>query len=196
MIFFDRHKIKFGIIHKTNVDYNSWMLDNEQVELKNLKSLKRENEYIGIRQLRNKLIPNKEIHYNSTGKPFLQLDNRYISVSHSTQSICLGLSDLPLGIDLEKIDKRVLKVRSKYINVEDKKFYEFDSTEDLTILWTIKECLYKLHDIKGMSFKNDICAISRNNNEHCFQVKSENGYQKHILRHEKIGNEILTYNFT
>ena len=196
MIFFDRHKIKFGLIHKTNVDENSWMFEKEQVELKNIRSLKRKNEYTGVRQLRNKLIPKNEIYYNSTGKPFLGIGNGHISVSHSVQSICLGLSDIPLGIDLEKIDKRILKVRSKYVNNEEKKFYEFDSLEELTILWTIKECLYKLHDIKGLSFKNDLRVISRNSNEHCFEVKDDNGNHKHLLRHEKIGNEILTYNIT
>ena len=135
------------------------MLDNEQVELKNLKSLKRENEYIGIRQLRNKLIPNKEIHYNSTGKPFLQLDNRYISVSHSTQSICLGLSDFPLGIDLEKIDKRVLKVRSKYINIEDKNGFSVPRSKYLYMLLRmklVKSTWYRLEQrivkLKGVQY--------------------------------------------
>ena len=70
----------------------------------------------------------------------------------------------------------------------------YNSVEDLTILWTIKECLYKLHDIKGLSFKNDIRALSRNNNDHYFAVHTKNGIQKHRLIHEKIDNEILTYN--
>lgn len=196
MIFFDRHKIKFGLIHKTKVDRNTWMFDKEHVELKNLKSLKRKNEYTGIRQLRNNLIPKNEIYYNSSGKPLLDLDNRYISVSHSAQSICLGLSDKPIGIDIEKIDQRILKVRSKYVNDEEKKLYEYDSLEELTILWTIKECLYKLHNIKGLSFKNDLNVISRNKNEHFFEVKGDKGIHKHLLRHEKIDNEILTYNIT
>ena len=58
----------------------------------------------------------------------------------------------------------------------------------------VKECLYKLHDIKGLSFKNDIRALSRNKNEHYFELQTKNGIQKHLLIHEKIDNEILTYN--
>lgn len=194
MIFFERHKIKFGSLNKTSVDSNTLMLNEENAELIKIKSLQRKNEFIGIRQLRNQLIPNKPILYNSNGKPFVDKCENHISVSHSSKSICLAISKFPLGIDIEGIDERVLRIKTKYVNIEDKKHYQYNSVEDLTILWTIKECLYKLYDIKGLSFKNDIRALSRNNNEHYFEVQTKNGIQKHVLIHEKIDNEILTYN--
>ena len=170
------------------------MLNEENVELNKINSLERKNEFIGIRQLRNELIPNKPILYNSNGKPFVDKCENHISVSHSSKSICLAISKFPLGIDIEGIDERVLRIKTKYVNIEDKKHYQYNSVEDLTILWTIKECLYKLHDIKGLSFKNDIRALSRNENEHYFEVQTKNGIEKHLLIHEKIDNEILTYN--
>ena len=194
MIFFERHKIKFGILNKTSVDSNTLMLNEENVELNKINSLERKNEFIGIRQLRNELIPNKPIFYNSNGKPFVDQCENHISVSHSSKNICLAISKSPLGVDIEGIDERVLRIKTKYVNIEDKKHYQYNSVEDLTILWTIKECLYKLYDIKGLSFKNDIRALSRNNNDHYFAVHTKNGIQKHRLIHEKIDNEILTYN--
>ena len=194
MIFFERHKINFGILNKTSVDSNTLLLNEENAELIKIKSLQRKNEFIGIRQLRNQLIPNKPILYNSNGKPFVDKCENHISVSHSSKSICLAISKFPLGIDIEGIDERVLRIKPKYVNIEDKKHYRYNSVEDLTILWTIKECLYKLYDIKGLSFKNDIRALSRNNNDHYFAVHTKNGIQKHRLIHEKIDNEILTYN--
>ena len=194
MIFFERHKIKFGRLKRTSVDSNTLMLNEENVELNKINSLERKNEFIGIRQLRNELIPNKPIFYNSNGKPFVDKCDNHISVSHSSKSICLAISRFPLGIDIEGIDERVLRIKTKYVNIEDKKHYQYNSVEDLTILWTIKECLYKLHDIKGLSFKNDIRALSRNKNDHYFEVQTKNGIQKHLLIHEKIDNEILTYN--
>lgn len=194
MIFFERHKIKFGIINKISVDLNSLMLNEENAELIKIKSLQRKNEFIGIRQLRNQLIPNKPILYNANGKPFVDKRENHISVSHSSKSICLAISKFPLGIDIEGIDERVLRIKTKYVNIEDKKHYQYNSVEDLTILWTIKECLYKLNDIKGLSFKNDIRALSRNKNEHYFELQTKNGIKKHLLIHEKIDNEILTYN--
>ena len=194
MVFFERNKIKFGILNKTSVDLNTLMLNEENAELIKIKSLQRKNEFIGIRQLRNELIPNKSILYNSNGKPFVDQCENHISVSHSSKINCLAISKFPLGIDIEGIDERVLRIKTKYVNIEDKKHYQYNSVEDLTILWTIKECLYKLNDIKGLSFKNDIRALSRNNNEHYFEVQTKNGIQKHVLIHEKIDNEILTYN--
>ena len=194
MIFFERHKIKFGSLNKTSVDLNTLMLNEENVELKKINSRERKNEFIGIRQLRNELIPNKPIFYSTNGKPFVDKRENHISISHSSESICLAISKFPLGIDIEGIDERVLRIKTKYVNIEDKKHYQYNSVEDLTILWTIKECLYKLHDIKGLSFKNDIRALSRNKNEHYFELQTKNGIQKHLLIHEKIDNEILTYN--
>ncbi len=193
-MFFERHKINFGFLNKTSVDSNTLMLNEENAELMKIKSLQRKNEFIGIRQLRNQLIPNKPILYNSNGKPFVDKCENHISVSHSSKSICLAISKFPLGIDIEGIDERVLRIKPKYVNIEDKKHYQYNSVEDLTILWTIKECLYKLYDIKGLSFKNDIRALFRNKNEHYFEVLTKNGIQKHRLKHEKIDNEILTYN--
>ena len=194
MIFFERHKINFGILNKTSVDSNTLLLNEENAELIKIKSLQRKNEFIGVRQLRNQLIPNKPILYNSNGKPFVNKCENHISVSHSLKNICLAISKSPLGIDIEGIDERVLRIKTKYVNIEDKKHYQYNSVEDLTILWTIKECLYKLNDIKGLSFKNDIRALSRNKNEHYFAVQTKNGTQKHRLIHEKIDSEILTYN--
>jgi len=194
VIFFERHKIKFGILNKTSIDLNTLMINEENAELKKIKSLQRKNEFIGIRHLRNELIPNKPILYNSNGKPYVDECENHISVSHSSKSICLAVSKLPLGIDIEGIDERVMRVKAKYVNIEDKKYYKYNSVEDLTILWTIKECLFKLYDIKGLSFKNDIRALSRNNNEHYVEVQTKNDIQKHLLMHEKIDNEILTYN--
>ena len=194
MIFFERHKINFGILNKTSVDSNTLLLNEENAELIKIKSLQRKNEFIGVRQLRNQLIPNKPILYNSNGKPLVNKCENHISVSHSSKNICLAISKSPLGIDIEGIDERVLRIKTKYVNIEDKKHYQYNSVEDLTILWTIKECLYKLYDIKGLSFKNDIRALSRNNNDHYFAVQTKNGTQKHRLIHEKIDSEILTYN--
>lgn len=194
MIFFNRLHIKFGIIQKNNVDCNSWMLDNEIVESKKIQSLKRKNEYTGIRQLRNELLPKKEIIYSSSGKPSLIDDTTQLSISHSANSICLAISDIPIGIDIEKMDKRILNVKSKFVNYEEKRFYGFDSIEDLTILWTIKECIYKLYDIKGLRFMEDIQIVERNGNEHTCVVKANGIQLTHTLKHEEINNEILTYN--
>ena len=194
MIFFNRLHIKFGIIQKKNIDCNAWMLDNEIVESKKIQSLKRKNEFTGIRQLRNELLPKKEIIYSSSGKPSLIDDTTQLSISHSSQSICVAISDSPLGIDIEKIDDRILKVRAKFVNCEEKQFYAYDSIEDLTILWTIKESIYKLLDISGISFLDDIQIIERNRGEHTCLVQVNGMRKTYTLKHEKIKNEILTYN--
>ena len=97
MIFFERHKIKFGSLNRTSVDLNTLMFNEENVELKKINSLERKNEFIGIRQLRNELIPNKAILYNSNGKPFVDKCENHISVKSFVKKYLSSHFEIPFG---------------------------------------------------------------------------------------------------
>ena len=196
MIVFQRGNTKFGLLQKENIDPESWMSKGELDEIELLRNTKRKLEFIGVRQLRNQLIPNTEIEYNSKGKPSIKGKGKYLSISHSEATVFMGASNIPLGIDIEQINKRILRVLSKFTHKDESKLYAFDSLEDLTILWTIKESMYKLYSRKGLSFKEDIRVVGRSGNEHECILKTDDVKFSHLLRHEKLNNEILTYNIT
>ena len=196
MIFFKRHNIEFGILQKTNVDSQTWLTEEELNQHEQIKNHNRQVEFMGIRQLRNTLSPNSPMIYSSTGKPNFAKKDNYVSLSHSNQSICMGVSAHPIGVDIEEINERVFRVRSKFTNEFESELYKLESMEDLTILWTIKESMYKLYDIKGLSFKNDLRVIERNGNRHTCIIQTEEGRKKHFLMHEKFNKEILTYNIS
>ena len=99
MIFFERFGTKFGMVDKSCVKIDAFLFENEQKQLRALQHPKRKIEFIGVRQLRNEMIKNHEISYLISGKPYLKDSKMHISISHSDASICMCLSDNPVGID-------------------------------------------------------------------------------------------------
>jgi len=196
MILIERGNMNIGLLKKVNVDSETWMSDMELKRLNGFHFENRKREFIGVRQLRNQLCPSESIINEPNGKPKFRSNSLQLSVSHSKESVCLGISKKPIGMDLEGIDARILRVKDKFVNQSEMTLYPTDSQEDLTILWTIKESAYKLCNIKGLSFKNDIIAYYRSNNEHKCMIRTSKGEKKITLFHERFDNEILTYNFT
>ncbi len=196
VLLIEKENRRIGLLKKEDIDFQTWLSDLETDHFKEYHFENRKREFIGVRQIRNSLLPNESIVKEPSGKPKLLSDEHHISVSHSKTSVCLGVSSEPIGLDIEEINPRILRVTTKFVNPMEEKFYAIDSEEDLTILWTIKESVYKLCNNKGMSFKNDIIVTARTKNRHTCKVKTSKGERKFFLKHERIEDEILTYNCT
>jgi phosphopantetheinyl transferase len=102
----------------------------------------------------------EDLFYDDNGKPHLK-DGKYISITHSFTFSGVVVSDNPVGIDIEKQREKIGVIAHKFID------YEFDylnkNDEDyikkLTIIWCIKESLYKLFATPGLSFSNHTLVI-------------------------------------
>lgn len=111
-------------------------------------------EYLMIRRMLSDIKPGAQILYREIGQPYLQPKDAFISISHSFPFAALAISDKRVGIDLEKTVPKILRVKHKFLNE-----YELlwtasdDEAELLTIIWAIKEALYKLHPSKYWSLK-------------------------------------------
>ncbi len=101
-----------------------------------------------------------ELHYDDNGKPYLN-DGNYISITHSFIFSAIIISKSKVGVDIEKQRKKIQLIAKKFID------YEFqylnikseDYTRKLTLIWCIKESLYKLFAIPGLSFKQHTLVI-------------------------------------
>ena len=99
-----------------------------------------------------------DLYYDDLGKPHL-VDGNHISISHSFEFSAIYISDVPVGIDLEKQRDKVQLISSKFVSateflyLKNNKFY---NKRLLTIIWGAKEALYKLYGCAGLSFKDDI----------------------------------------
>lgn len=108
---------------------------------------KQGKEYLGLRACLKVLDLDLEIYYNEKGKPYLPANNQ-ISISHSYNMVCVGLSEFSLGIDIERNrPSKILNIQEKFIRKEDEALWipEENKTDYLHIIWGIKEGLYKLN---------------------------------------------------
>tara|TARA_B100000767_G_C19674455_1_gene496716 strand:- start:10 stop:600 length:591 start_codon:yes stop_codon:yes gene_type:complete len=194
MIFFDRSGTQFGLISKANISQDTFLFPEESLGLEKVKHPSRRHEFIGIRQLRNKMIPNHEIIYLPSGKPALKESLLHISISHSVHTICLGVSEFDIGLDIEAPNDRILRIISKFCSKEETSLFNEQSVHDMTLLWTLKEAAYKKANKPGLDFKKEIKIIERtNNNQHLCRVSRNNKVSEFKLAHEEIQGQILTY---
>ncbi len=116
-----------------------------------LKTEKRKKEFICSRVLLNLYSKNLKISYSKFGNPILN-NNQFISISHCSNLVCIAISKEKIGIDLEEISEKTLKLQSKFVNDHHSEL----NKEKTTLIWCIKESVFKYHKIGGVDFKKDI----------------------------------------
>ncbi len=103
----------------------------------------------------NKLELLPHLYKDSNGKPFLN-NGLHISISHSGKWVAISVAKFPIGIDVERPRKKLLKIASKFLNPSDTGVLKLKSYKELLWYWTAKESIYKLMGQPGLSLKNDI----------------------------------------
>ncbi|MBS1549640.1 MAG: 4'-phosphopantetheinyl transferase superfamily protein [Bacteroidetes bacterium] len=116
---------------------------------------KKKIEYLMIRKMLYDLLPGHQILYRTMGQPFLHPKDAFISISHSYPYASLAVSQKRIGVDLEKVNPKILRIKHKFIHHSEESwiFGHENEVELLTIVWAIKEALYKLHPSKYWSLK-------------------------------------------
>jgi len=155
--------------------------------LPKFKSTKRQVEFICTRLLLNKINPKLNISYNQFGAPTIN-NNQNISISHSDKYVAIIISNNKVGIDIEKISNKPLKVIQKFISKNDN--IKVDQKE-ASLAWCAKETLFKYHMQGGIDFKKNITIKKIDYNQkkiHSFLLKSSV-----ILDFQIINDHILVY---
>lgn len=118
--------------------------------------------YLGVRILAGTMVQGAVFFKDEFGKPHLSVADEYghkpyISWSHSGQhAAVITNSNAPTGIDVEKIDTRILRIRNKFCNATDMLSC---TTEEhllhhvLLIIWGAKESMYKYYGKKEVDFR-------------------------------------------
>lgn len=96
-----------------------------------------------------------DLFYTSDGKPHLK-DGKRISITHSFGFSAIGISNCPIGIDIEKNREKIIKIAPKFVD-KDSSFKEEDNlVAFLTVIWGAKESMYKIHPDGGLLFKKHL----------------------------------------
>lgn len=117
--------------------------------------------FLSVRHLlRDSGYTDQDLYYDDNGKPHLK-DGKCISITHSFDYSGIIISDKEVGIDIEMQREKIAKIATKFIGYEFKYLSELSNSyvNELTIIWCIKESLYKLFATPGMVFKDHFLVI-------------------------------------
>jgi 4'-phosphopantetheinyl transferase len=95
---------------------------------------------------------------NGDNKPRLLVsgESYEVSISHAFEYAAVIISqDRKVGIDIEKTDNRIHRVKHKFCSDAELEFAQ-DHTDKLTLIWSAKEALYKLYSKKQVIFKENL----------------------------------------
>ena len=124
----------------------------EDVNTSNYTSKKRKKEHLASRLLVNEICPTKTIIYNEFGAPELN-NGKHISISHSKELVAVILSDKKTGLDIEQISEKSLRIASKFVSARN--LIKLNK-EKATLIWCLKEAIYKWHQKGSVDFIKDI----------------------------------------
>jgi phosphopantetheinyl transferase len=101
-----------------------------------------------------------DLHYDEFGKPYFN-DGKHISISHSHEFATIIISDKVTGIDLELRREKIAAIADRFLNDDETTYLDRQSPDyinKLTVLWGIKEVVFKIRNEAGISFKDHVFA--------------------------------------
>ena len=122
------------------------------------KSAIQKKQFLAIRNIFKLLsIEDNEVKYDKVGKPIFS-QNKILSISHSGNYAAVIISDHPVGIDIEKINGKAMKIKHKFLQIELNYPQKLNNQMSL-VYWNIKESIYKAMGIKGIDLKKNILSL-------------------------------------
>ncbi len=137
--------------------------------------------------------PYELIRIADTRKPFLHNEQYHFSISHSGDFAAAVVSnDQRVGVDVENRSSKVMKVLHKFLHESERSFVQ-DNSSYLpylreTLLWSVKETVFKWHGNGGVDFSEHILVKSFECNDH---GKIDCLYQNEFTAALEVGYRII-----
>ena len=110
-------------------------------------------EHLLVRKILKSVLPHHKILYKER-EPFLYPKDFEISITHSFPFAALAISKNKVGIDIEPFNQKILRIKDKFLFPEEAEFIEKSrEVAYLTVIWSLKESLYKIHHSNYWSLK-------------------------------------------
>jgi 4'-phosphopantetheinyl transferase len=161
-----------------------WLFENVPLNeksssrLETMSSIEHKKGFLAVRMLLQHVgFTDFNLFYDAFGKPHLKMEDGrwkmeesetlnsqlpapsslHISISHSHEFSCICISNQSIGIDLEKRKEKTLKIAPRFMDVSHlENLSESDKIAKSTVVWGVKESVFKLKNEKGISFPNHI----------------------------------------
>ena len=172
--------------------------DTSLFRLEGMKSEEHQRGFLAVRMLLQHLgYTDYDLTYDEAGKPHLS-DGKHISISHSHEFSCICISDELMGIDLEKLKEKTLKIAPRFMEVKHlENLSTSEQIEKATVIWGVKESIFKIKNEKGISFPEHIFE-----DEFCFsdgkcsaELRFNNQIEKFTIQFYKVEDYIFVCAF-
>lgn len=109
-----------------------------------------------------------DIQYDELGKPHPVNYPGHISISHSRHFIGLLYHPIkPCGLDIEEFKDRIVQVAPRFMNTLEQDWIpDANDVKSLTLIWSVKESLYKTIGGGGIHFKEQLLVHRPQFSEH------------------------------
>jgi 4'-phosphopantetheinyl transferase len=196
--------------------------ENSKNRLQTMQSISHQKGFLAVRMLLQHVgLSDFDLFYDQSGKPHLKYEvrntkleelkknntttsftplgaNEYISISHSHEFSSICISNQPIGIDLEILKPKTLTIAPRFMNVNHlENLTETEKLEKATVVWGVKESVFKLKNQKGISFPNHISETSFKLEDKTgkAQLNFNNQTENFIFYFKKIENYIFVCTF-
>lgn len=168
-------------------DIDTLCSSEKYTNLNNIKT-KREKEKLASKNLIKQLYPKSSLSHNTYGAPILS-NEKAVSLSHSNYFLACIIAKKIAAIDIEPISEKAFRLKHKFLSAEE---IILAKNKDLaTLMWSAKECLYKIHQKGELIFKKDM-TIHNIESRH---IKCSLLGQKYLLYFEKYDKHWVVYYF-
>ena len=156
----------------------------------------RRTQHLAVRLLFKLMMPEADLSQlvmADNGKPYLIGLPFHFSFSHCKgYAACAVCDNRPIGIDIEIIHPRILKVAHKFLNDKEKDVLagltEDATLQQLAFFWAAKEAMYKQHEQLGIDFSRDFYIPTLTTNK--------KGSMSAFILHKEANKEVtLDYHF-
>ena len=154
--------------------------NSSQNRVDSMKSVSHQKGFLAVRMLLQHIgYTDFDLYYDAFGKPHLT-DGKCISISHSHTFSAIAISDQPIGLDVEQVKEKILKIASRFMDVSHlENLSEIEKRIKATVIWGIKESIFKIKNIEGISFRNHIFE-----EDFSFEDKKASAILKHENKEE------------
>ena len=118
-----------------------------------------------------------------------------LSISHTERFVMVAISDNydKIGIDIEMLSDRVLRVRNKFLSENELRMIPSDSILPNAQAWTAKEALFKALGCENVIFARHLHLIF---DGHCVPIEAEETRTKLKSRFKLINSSTDCYTYT
>ncbi|WP_395043528.1 4'-phosphopantetheinyl transferase family protein [Flavobacterium sp.] len=137
--------------------------DSSLARLETMKSQSHQKGFLAVRMLlQHNDYSDFDLYYDEFGKPHIKPQNCHtkhveVSISHSNDFSAIAISDQKVGLDLEQLKEKTVLIAPRFMDVSHlENLSKEEKIKKATVVWGIKESIFKIKNEKGISFPNHI----------------------------------------